>query len=202
MGVKQREPLSPLLFILFINDMSISLYDDTVETISIDELHIFLLLFADDTVLFSYTPQGLQTLLNKLHAYCLKWNVNVNINKTVALTFKKRCRMENVDIYYNNERLKNVGKFTYLGVTLSANGKVYQAQKTLSKQAMKALFSVNSLFDSVSLNVSEKIKVVICGKYINLNKVPKIKHISLKFNRLLIFVILNSLQCKIEGYAV
>ena len=61
--------------------------------------------------------------------------------------------------YYNNERLKNVGKFTYLWVTWSANGKVYQTQKTLSEQAMKALFSVNSLFDSVSLNVSEKIKL-------------------------------------------
>ena len=42
-------------------------------------------------------------------------------------------------------------------------------------------------------------KVVICGKYINLNKITKIKHISLKFDRLLIFVILYSLQCKIEG---
>ena len=64
-GVKQGEPLSPLLFILFINDMSTSFYDDTVEAISIDELQVFLLLFADDTVLFSYTPQGLQTLLKK-----------------------------------------------------------------------------------------------------------------------------------------
>ena len=46
------------------------------------------------------------------------------------------------------------------------------------------------------------LKVVICGKYINLNKITKIQHISLKFNRLLIFVILYSLQCKIEGHAV
>ena len=45
-------------------------------------------------------------------------------------------------------------------------------------------------------------KVVICGKYINLNKITKIEHISLKFNRLLIFVILYRLQCKIEGHAV
>ena len=67
--------------------MSLSLYNDTVETISIDKLQIFLLLFVDDTVLFSYTSHGLQTLLNKLHAYCLKWNVNININKTVVLTF-------------------------------------------------------------------------------------------------------------------
>ena len=48
----------------------------------------------------------------------------------------------------------------------------------------------------------KKVKVVICGKYMNLNKITKIKHISLKFYRLLIFVILYSLQCKIEGHAV
>ena len=46
------------------------------------------------------------------------------------------------------------------------------------------------------------IEVVIRGKYINLNKITKIKHISLKFNRLLMSVILYSLQCKIEGHAV
>ena len=39
-----------------------------------------------------------------------------------------------------------------------------------------------------------RLKVVICGKYINLNKITKTLHISLKFNRLLIFVILYSLQ--------
>lgn len=158
MWVKQGEPLSPLLFILFINDMSESLSDEAADIISIDELQIFLLLFADDTVLFSYSAHGLQTLLNRLHAYCLKWNIKVNINKTVVLTFKKGSKIENVDIFYDNEKLKNVGKFTYLGVTLSANGKVYQAQKTLSEQAMKALFSINSLFDSVAMNIPEKLK--------------------------------------------
>ena len=45
-------------------------------------------------------------------------------------------------------------------------------------------------------------KVVICGKYKNLDKITKIQHISLKFYRLLIFVILYSLQYKIEGHAV
>ena len=38
--------------------------------------------------------------------------------------------------------------------------------------------------------------MVVCGNYKNLNKITK-KHIALKFNRLLIFVIL-----KIEGLAV
>ena len=38
--------------------------------------------------------------------------------------------------------------------------------------------------------------MVICGKYKNLNKITKIQDISLKFHRLLIFVILYSLQAK------
>ena len=32
------------------------------DTFSIDDLHIFLLLFADDTVLFSHSKEGLQNL--------------------------------------------------------------------------------------------------------------------------------------------
>ena len=46
------------------------------------------------------------------------------------------------------------------------------------------------------------LKVVICGKYKNLNQITKIYHISLKFHRLLIFVILHNIQCKIKGHAV
>ena len=71
-GVKQGEPLSPLLSIFFVNDMYDSLYNVSVESICIEEISIFLLLFADDTVLFSYTKEGLQSLLYKLHRYCDK----------------------------------------------------------------------------------------------------------------------------------
>ena len=42
-------------------------------------------------------------------------------------------------------------------------------------------------------------KLVICGKYKNLNKIIQIQRISLKFDRLLIFVILYSSQCKNRG---
>ena len=67
--------------------------------------------------------------------------------------------MDAHEFYYHGEVLKNVSKFSYLGVTLSANGKFYQAQKSLSEQATKALFSLNSLFEKVRLDLSEKLKL-------------------------------------------
>ena len=125
--------------------------------------------------------QGLQILLNKLHVYCNKWGIHVNVDKTVAMTF---------EFYYNNQKLKNVNKFTYLGVTLSSNGKFYQAQKSLTNQASKALFSLNSLFEKVSLNVSEKIKlfdaiilpILTYGSEIwGFHPAPEIERVHLKF---------------------
>ena len=68
-----------------------------------------------------------------------------------------------------------------------------------------AKISVTLQTEILSTEISQAIdffKVVICGKYINLNKITKTYHIFLKFNRLLIFVIFYSLQCKIEGQAV
>ena len=52
MVVKQGEPLSPFSFFYFINDMSTYLHDNAVVHITIEELLIFLLMFADDTVIF------------------------------------------------------------------------------------------------------------------------------------------------------
>jgi hypothetical protein len=65
----------------------------------------------------------------------------------------------NVQLYYNNKLLKFVNSFTYLGVTLSSYGNFFHAQKALSNQALKALYSLNSLFDVMSLNISEKLKL-------------------------------------------
>ena len=54
-------------------------------------------------------------------------------------------------MFYNNNRLTVVQKFTYLGVTLSSHGLFYQAQKALANQSLKSLFALNSIFDTVAL---------------------------------------------------
>ena len=155
MGVKQGEPLSPLLFIFFINDMSKYLYEDSADLVSINEIQMFILLFADDAVIFSRSKTGLQILLNKMCSYCNEWGITVNTDKTVVMVFKRGTRPEIAELYYDKNLLKNVSKFTYLGVTVSFNGKFFQTQKVLAEQGMKALFSLNTLFSMVSSAVTE-----------------------------------------------
>ena len=52
-------------------------------------MSIYLLLFADDAVIFSETIEGLQESLNNLAWYCDKWNLTVNIDKTKIMVFRK-----------------------------------------------------------------------------------------------------------------
>ena len=49
---KQGDPLSPMLFILFINDILETLSNENDVTLAIDDFNLFLLLYADDAVLF------------------------------------------------------------------------------------------------------------------------------------------------------
>lgn len=129
------------------------------ELLTINQIQIFLLLFADDTLLLSETKEGLQNLLDSLHRYCMKWNVTVNTEKTKVMVFKNGTRVEKVDFYYNNIRLDNVKNYTYLGVCLSSNGKFHQCQKYLAEQGSKALYALNTLFDCTSLNIKDKLKL-------------------------------------------
>ena len=116
--------------------MYISLYEDDADMLTLNEQLMFLLLFADDTVLISYSIERLQKLLDNMKTYCDKWGIIVNTDKTVAMVFKKNKRSETFDIFYDIFKLHIVNKFTYSGVTLSSNGVFYQAQKSLSKQAV------------------------------------------------------------------
>ena len=167
--------------ILFIQD------DDAF---TLNDLKIFILLFADDTVLISYTPHGLQNLIDQLQAYCTKWGITVNTDKTVVMVFKQGNRVENIDMYYNGKRLNVVAKFTYLGVTISSNGNFYQAQKSLADQGSRALFSLFALFDKVEFDITDKINLIdsmICpilnyGSEIwGFHKSPDVEKVHIKF---------------------
>ena len=156
-GVKQGEPLSPLLYILFINMYENIIVQDN-DTFGIDDLRIFILLYADDTVLLSYTPDGLQILLNQLHSYCNKWGIRVNAEKSVVMVFKQGNHTENANLFYDGKLFKVVTKFNHLGVNRSSNGNFYQRKSycliRLTKRCIRYSHSLIKLKLTQETNVN------------------------------------------------
>lgn len=52
-------------------------------------LRLLIIVYADDTVLLSETPEDLQNQLNSFLLYCHKWKLTVNIEKSKIVIFTK-----------------------------------------------------------------------------------------------------------------
>lgn len=143
-GVRQGECLSPFLFSMFINDLENELSTKGAEGFDMTYMKIFLLLYADDIVLFSETSTGLQDGLDILFDYCSKWKLTVNTLKTKVMIFRKGGMISrNTRFYYGDFEVNIVNKFTYLGIVFTPGGAFAEAQAALSGQALKAIFVLN-----------------------------------------------------------
>ena len=61
--------MSPFLFSIFLNDIEDEFIKPNCEIIDIGTLKLFLLLYADNIVIFSERSKGLQKALNTLYNY-------------------------------------------------------------------------------------------------------------------------------------
>ena len=88
-GVRQCENLSSFLFSIFLNDLEnyfLENHDPELSanssTMIVIYFKLFVILFADDTVMFCETLDDLQRTLNAFSNYCTHWKLTVNVSKT------------------------------------------------------------------------------------------------------------------------
>ncbi|MCG7875034.1 MAG: reverse transcriptase domain-containing protein [Candidatus Thiodiazotropha endolucinida] len=155
LGVRQGECLSPFLFSMFLNDLEKEFILHGIEGIDIGLLKIFILLYADDIVIFSSSSDGLQSGLNYLESYCSRWKLKVNTSKTKVMVFRKGGMLpRNINFTFDNAVIDIVSKFTYLGVVFTSGGSFTEMQNTLAGQARKALFTLEKyVYKFTSLTV-------------------------------------------------
>ena len=84
----QGETLSLLLFSLYVNDFEVSFISDNCPSIDLHMLNLFVLMYADDMVIFAESHEGLQKMLNTQHSYTQEWNLSVYIPKTKVVMFR------------------------------------------------------------------------------------------------------------------
>lgn len=115
-GVKQGENVSPFLFSIYLNDSEeFFIQNGADQLLYIDTLFqehmgvfvkLFILLYADDTVLMSETAKGLQNAFREFESYCTIWKLKVNLQKTNVVIFEKRkSNMQNIRFMLFGEEL-------------------------------------------------------------------------------------------------
>ena len=115
----QGESLSHFLFSMLLNDLNDNLKNLDDVGVKLDEWLFTVLIFADDTVIFSETRSGLQNGLNLLEKYCSILGLTVNINKTKCVAFRNGRRIGELDKWtYSGEELETINQFKYLGFCL------------------------------------------------------------------------------------
>lgn len=114
-GVPQGSVLGPLLFNIYINDI----VDSITEPVQIK-------LFADDCLLFNeITCQQDQITLNsnlqKILTWCERWDMQLNIDKTVFMKITKKINKLSFTYNLASMPLTEVDEYKYLGVIITNN---------------------------------------------------------------------------------
>ena len=158
-GVPQGSRLGPLLWILYVNDIS-------------ENLESEVLIFADDTCLFASAKDPAQTadILNrdlaKIDDWARKWKVLFNPGKSKDLIFSSKTLFNSPPVLFNDIVVERVQQHRHLGiwldyrldwgkqvkeVCLKANGKlaVLRSVKYLSRSTLDLLYklTVRSVID-------------------------------------------------------
>ena len=150
-GVKQGDVLSPTLFNMYLNDLAVGIKSLNLG-LTVDDIHIAILLYADDIVLLAPSEENLQTMLNYVAEWCSKWKMAVNEEKTQIVHFRPtRKERSNFTFKFNEHSLELVGQYKYLGVILNEHMDFTVTASSLSNAASRALgllrFKLKSLKD-------------------------------------------------------
>jgi len=116
-GVPQGSILGPLLFILYVNDLQMS-------------VNCKIVMYADDTTLLfrSSDPASLQTHLDynmeQISSWFFKNKLTLNIKKTKFMLFgtpPKLNKFSNVSLMFDNTIIEKVDSFKYLGLVFDSH---------------------------------------------------------------------------------
>lgn len=119
-GVRQGGILSPVLFNVFIDDLSLQLNDLNVGC-QLNAVSFNHIIYADDTVLLAPSPNALHELILKCEDFASSHELIFNQKKTKYMCFKPKS-LQNIYVprmFLNGVQIDQVDKENYLGVLIT-----------------------------------------------------------------------------------
>ena len=132
MGVRQGCPLSPTLFGIFFD----GLHDHLQQHAPTAGLQLgsgrwlSSLVYADDVVLLSWSSQGLQLLIDGMHAFCVSMGLTISPTKTEVVVFHGGAPSA---WHVGGQPLPVSGSFKYLGLIFHETGSMSPALTRLTQ---------------------------------------------------------------------
>lgn len=119
-GLRQGCPLSPVLFIIFMD--RISRRSQGPEGVWFGNHMIASLLFADDVVMLASSSQDLQCALGRFAAECEAAGMRISTSKSEAMVLDRKKVV--CPLRVGGEILPQVEEFKYLGVLFTSEGRM------------------------------------------------------------------------------
>ena len=143
-GTRQGSELSPLLFGLFmdlLHELILQRVPGAGPVIGI--LRVPDVMYADDVNLLAWTHSHAQQLLDCLSMFCRLFDMEVNLDKTHVVVFRRpRVACPTQALTYREQPLQYVDECTYLGLQLHATKGFNAASSLLAVKGRKALLGL------------------------------------------------------------
>ena len=149
-GVPQGSVLGPLLFLLYINDIS-------------DQMRCQVRLFADDCVLYSMvdtnqaSSEEIRHGLTKVVEWCDKWLMKLNVKKCAAMRISRKKDIVTPSYNIRGDQIDVVNEYKYLGVKMTKNLSWNHHVEGIVAKANKNLRFVKRVFKESPKNVKESV---------------------------------------------
>ncbi|KNZ60214.1 hypothetical protein VP01_1594g1 [Puccinia sorghi] len=163
-GTRQGCPLSPLLFIIYVNDI----LDAVTKGIEVPGLEHPTqgLLFADDTLIFANTEDEVQVICDRLELYCHKWHFALGHAKCGVVTYGNGSPSTDRQYKVTDGLIPSLNTYKYLGcwITNKSGPVPYQAEKehsiALSKKIERCYFSSLPLLHDKGIHLLSKARII------------------------------------------
>jgi hypothetical protein len=160
-GVRQGSLLSPKLFSVYVDQLSVFLMKSKVGCFinSVCFNHIF---YADDLCLLAPSAIALQKLVNTCHDYGMEFDITYNPLKSVCMVFKPKGYMLYCPVVkLGGEPIEYVNSVKYLGVLLSSGS----ADTDDMKRQIRSLYARGNMLIRKFNMCSEDVKLHLFKTY-------------------------------------